>query len=68
VRSALDRVETRLMERVVALLPKDARARLNELVFGVPAELGESVERDDPAREVLVWVKSLGPAATLPGV
>ncbi|WP_223840464.1 hypothetical protein [Saccharopolyspora pogona] len=58
VRSALDRGEARLMERVAALLPEDTPARLNELVFGVPDELAESVDREDPARDVLVWVKS----------
>lgn len=58
MRSALERGEARLMERVAALLTEEARARLNELVFGVPDELAESVEREDPARDVLVWVKS----------
>lgn len=58
VRSALDRGETQLMERVAALLGEDTRARLNELVFGVPDDTTAVPEREDPARDVLVWVKS----------
>jgi hypothetical protein len=58
VRSALDRGETQLTERICALLPEDTRARLNELVFGVPDELSEDVEKADPRRDVLLWVKS----------
>ncbi|MFE3785938.1 DUF4158 domain-containing protein [Amycolatopsis sp. NPDC059090] len=58
VRSALDRGEAQLMELVAALLTEDVRARLNELVFAVPDERAEPAEREDSARDVLVWVKS----------
>jgi hypothetical protein len=59
VRSALDRGEKLLVERVTAMLPTEVRARLNALVFGVPDEPdttdggGQAGERD-----VLAWVKT----------
>ena len=59
VRSALERGERVLVDRVSERLPELPRARLNLLVFGVPDELPAA---DDvvPAgeRDVLAWVKT----------
>lgn len=59
VRSALERGERVLVDRVCARLPALARERLNLLVFGVPDELTDSeVGGRDGARDLLAWVKT----------
>jgi TnpA family transposase len=58
VRSALDRGEKLLIERVTAMLPEEVRTRLNGLVFGVPDEPDTDGGGGPGERDVLAWVKS----------
>ena len=59
VRSALDRGEKLLLDRICAGLKVRTRTRLNELVFGVPDEpVVDAVEGQATGRDVLTWVKT----------
>lgn len=58
VRSALDRGEKHLVDRICAGLSEQVRARLNELVFGVPDEPGTEADGQLSDRDVLAWVKT----------
>lgn len=59
VRSAVDRGERRLIDRICLRLPAETRERLNSLVYGVPddAQQGDGDGPDDE-RDLLGWVKT----------
>ncbi|MGH3671502.1 MAG: DUF4158 domain-containing protein [Pseudonocardiaceae bacterium] len=63
VRSAVDRGERALIDRICRRLPGEVRERLNELVFGVPddPQQGEADGHDagvDEGRDLLGWMKT----------
>jgi len=59
VRSAVDRGERRLIDRICLRLPAEIRERLNGLVYGVPDDPQQgNDDGPDGERDLLGWVKT----------